>query len=391
MKVLIVIDNLNTGGIATSLYNLLPQLKDKNVEFDLLVFDQSSIDKEKIPSHIKILPSNNNLRLLAVPQSVVRKESMVRFARRANYVLISKVLSGNMARNILFLFEKKRKQYDLAISYCHDLSWNSFTPGCRHFISSKVSAKEKAVYIHCDYQNFGGYDRRQKNDYDKMSKILTVSKSCSKSFITCFPELEGKVEVLENFTNTSSILEKSKNAISYEGDKLNFVSVSRLSEEKAIDSSLEVFSRLNKDGLSNTYHWTIVGDGPERARIEQLIERYDLKNNVDLVGQKDNPYIYIKNASALLLLSKHEAAPMVYGESCALGVPVIVTRTVSADELVHDRGIGLVCDNSTEKIYQLLHDVLLKPEILNRFRALDIDVNSAAKKQLNKLLMQEDN
>ena len=67
-----------------------------------------------------------------------------------------------------------------------------------------------------------------------------------------------------------------------------------------------------------------------------------------MVGNKENPYPYIKNASCFLLPSLHEAAPMVFGEASSLGVPVLTTETCSAIELVQSRGIGYVVENSID-------------------------------------------
>ena len=43
---------------------------------------------------------------------------------------------------------------------------------------------------------------------------------------------------------------------------------------------------------------------------------------------------------------------MVFGECRVLGIPVLSTRTTSADELLAERGLGLVCENSTDAIYE---------------------------------------
>ena len=49
---------------------------------------------------------------------------------------------------------------------------------------------------------------------------------------------------------------------------------------------------------------------------------------------------------------------MVFDEALALGVPILSTRTLSADELVADRNVGCVCDNDDDDIYDMLRKAL---------------------------------
>ena len=49
---------------------------------------------------------------------------------------------------------------------------------------------------------------------------------------------------------------------------------------------------------------------------------------------------------------------MVFGECRVLGIPVLSTRTTSADELLAKRGVGIVCENNTEAIYESIMKVV---------------------------------
>ena len=163
-----MIDNLTTGGITTSLYNFLQSINPEKVECDLLVFDRDSINYNKIPSYIRVIDGADRLCILGVSQEKIRMKSIFKALSRACLVLVSKLFSGNIARNILFMgMQLKEQKYDLAIAYCHDLSRKALTPGGRQFVSDCVSAKKKAVYIHCDYNNYGGYSKKQIIDYEK--------------------------------------------------------------------------------------------------------------------------------------------------------------------------------------------------------------------------------
>ena len=71
MRLLLVIDNLTTGGITTSLYNFLQSINPEKVECDLLVFDRDSINYNKIPSYIRVIDGADRLCILGVSQEKI--------------------------------------------------------------------------------------------------------------------------------------------------------------------------------------------------------------------------------------------------------------------------------------------------------------------------------
>ena len=87
------------------------------------------------------------------------------------------------------------------------------------------------------------------------------------------------------------------------------------------------------------------------AKLQKNNVSYEnnLENIVTMLGEKANPYPYIKKADMLLISSVSEAAPMVIGESAFLGTPILSTRTSSAKEMIEEKGYGWVCENSVER------------------------------------------
>ena len=160
----------------------------------------------------------------------------------------------------------------------------------------------------------------------------------------------------------------------------------RLGEEKGIERAVYVFGRLLSEGYKN-FQWIIVGDGPERDNIEQAIKKVGLSNYIELVGKKSNPYYYVKNSDVFLLSSFHEAAPMVFGEAHAMGVPILTTNTASAYELVENRGLGKVCENSDEGLYNKIKEILSGDVVLERITDSKIsEINTYAEHQLASFL-----
>lgn len=348
LKTIIVIDNLYTGGIATSLYNFLHYSR-SYFDIDLFIFNDTSLDMSKIPEDVKILKAERNLRILGLSQKETNSWSKFYATKRFLYVLCSRIVSGEFARKILFYSLKRIGTYDLAISFAQDNAWKSLSKGCIDFVVKRIDAKRKATFIHCDYSNYGGYSPKQEKMLSKLDDIICVSESCKNSFLNKFPTLETKCRVIENFTNTEQVLSMSTAYQTGFEKEQYFVSVCRLSKEKGLVRAIDILGELKrKQDIKNK--WIIVGEGPERKNIEQAIKLNALEDVVYLVGGKGNPYPYIKYAKCLILVSFHEAAPMVFGESNVLGVPIFSTETCSACELITRRGLGMVVKNSYDGI-----------------------------------------
>ncbi len=385
MKLLFVIDKLNTGGVSSSLLNLLHYL-DGKAECDLLVFSGKVPEGVSLPKSVRVLKAAKPLRLLGQSQREV-KNPLARLARTF-LVAFSKAFGGRAARKLLFAFVKPMKGYDGGISFTHDVTYKSLTTGCNQFVQEKVKAKKRVAFVHCDYEKYGGYHPKQVKNYRKFDYVACVSEGCRKSFVKCFPALEGNAVVVENLTNVEKINGLLGGYEPYEKSNVNFVTVCRLAEEKGLDRGADAFARLQAEGIP--FRWTIVGDGPMRAELESKIRAKGLENRIVLVGEQTNPFYYMLDADFFLLPSYHEAAPMVFGECIAVGLPILSTETISARQLVEERGAGRVCENSTEGIYQAVKQA--SEEIITQGRAPRKrgDANAYARKSVDELLCKLD-
>jgi len=381
LKTLIVVDNLHTGGVATSLYNYLHFVHDK-MDCSLLVFNEETIDANKIPSDVRILNSSKALHILGKNHEEIKQESIALMLFRLAMIFVARYVNGVAARKLLWPFVRKAGEYDLALAYAQDDSWRSISKGCIDYVLYKVRAKHRSVMVHCDYRNFGGYSPKQKKTFAQLDSIVCVSKSCVESFVKCFPSVSGKTVACENFTKVEEIRSLAGEGYPYDDGIINFVSACRLSTVKGLDRTIEAFAHMTEEGLRN-FTWTIVGEGPEERRLKDMVSAYGLDDCILFAGNQANPYPYIKNASCFLLPSVHEAAPMVFGESAALGVPVLSTATCSARELVEKRHLGWVVENSSAGIEAALHDLLSKNKILSVAELSEDQINSNAQRQFD--------
>lgn len=365
-SILICTKNFNIGGVNKSLINFIKHNSDK-YSISIYCFSRSGELINDIPPQIEVIEANPFFRPFGISHEQAKAKpfkftSIMRFV----FSLWSRLFSNVLPVKIAILFQKKIRGFDLALSYMHDGSEKMLYYGTNDFILNCVEAKTKISYIHGDFEAAGLNTPRKKKNYINFDYIFCVSNTAYSNIIHKFPEIQGKVKVFTNYldVNQINIMSNIDSKIDLCTNGLSIVSVARLSQEKAFDRSLEVFSRLKKDGYK--FVWNIVGEGTERNNLEVKIKQLNLEKCVHLIGFKANPYPYIKNSDLTFVGSFHEAAPTIINESLILGIPVFSTDTTSAIEMIGP--YGFVVKNNSEDIYKGLVNVFSNPKLLSNIR-----------------------
>ena len=365
-KILFVCNNLDMGGIPKALVNLLREIH-RDYAVDLLLFYPWGTYLREVPEDVRLLPSEGLLPLLGMPQSHVAERSRRLAALRGFFVIWSRLFGNGLPRRLVFSTAPSLSGYDVAVAFAQDNSSRAFAIGCNAFVLQKVEAARKISFVHCDFENYGGNTRGNRKAYRKFDRVACVSRGCRTAFLRVMPELTDRTKIVYNCTDYRGIRQLGQEPVDvFSPDYLNLISVSRITPEKGHLRALEVMRRVMPDYPS--LRWYVLGDGPSREEFEKSVEEAGLGDRIFLLGAQDNPYKYMKRADALFLPSFHEAAPLVFDEAKALGLPVLTTETTSSAKLIALTGCGLVCENSPEGIERELRSVLENPEMLRQFR-----------------------
>jgi len=108
--------------------------------------------------------------------------------------------------------------------------------------------------------------------------------------------------------------------------------VAYLRPEKDIETLLRAAS-IVRDKLPRT-HFVIVGDGPERRKLESLTDALKLRSVVHFAGLCQDVRDWVRSLDVLLLTSICEAFPLSLLEAMACGKPVIATRVGAIPEMI---------------------------------------------------------
>lgn len=279
-------------------------------------------------------------------------------------------------RGIIRLIEylPPKMLYRLFVRGKYDVEIAASDGGAAKVISGSTNKKAKKIcWVHMDVVERGSKLKEFKNAdtarriYDKFDLIAPVSKSCAEKFKQKFGN-DYPFEVVRNPLPVSEIIAKSNESFELpKTDGINIVCIGRLVEQKGFDRLLEACKRIIDDGIMN-FRICIIGEGPERNNLENVIARDKLSPFVELVGYQSNPYKYLKQADMFLLSSRDEAFPLVVGESLVVGTPAVATDCSGVDEWLESGKYGMIVDNSVDGIYQGMAAILRNPELINQYR-----------------------
>jgi glycosyltransferase involved in cell wall biosynthesis len=154
----------------------------------------------------------------------------------------------------------------------------------------------------------------------------------------------------------------------------NLLCVGRLAAEKGQGLLLEALAALVAQGHSPRLHF--VGDGPDRAWLEQRASELGISAHVEFAGWVDQDRLMALYAATdvFVLPSLAEGIPMVLMEAMAMQIPCVAPRITGIPELIEDGSEGLLftvadVEDLAAKVRRLLESPELRSQIGQRARA----------------------
>ncbi|NLM38811.1 MAG: glycosyltransferase family 4 protein [Firmicutes bacterium] len=191
-------------------------------------------------------------------------------------------------------------------------------------------------------------------------QVISPSPRLAKAFVSRFrikPVVIGYgISAGEVFTGNSDLLS------AYEGRRV-LLSVSRLISIKGIDLNIRAIKQLTKKYENILY--LVVGDGPERTKLEELTRDLGLTSYVVFVGQVSQEQVmkYMASCEVFTLPSWQETFGLVYVEAMAHAKPVIAVRGQGVDGIVIYGETGLlVKPRDLDSLVEALDFLLSHPE-----------------------------
>ena len=302
---------------------------------------------------IKIVIENDNGKDNALEKYI---NSNVTYLKDYNYILEIKNLRENRKKSLW-----SRIKYNLAISKEKKYADNKFLQIYKEYkpdividfdssltkIIDKLNSSKNLVWIHSSIKNWKKKKSRIDRFVDrisKYSKIICICKEMKEDLINLKNELKNKVDFLYNPIDFDRIKKLSNEDFSEEDKKLLkdkfLLSIARLDcVPKDFETLFKAYEIAKKNGYDGKLY--IIGDGPDKDKVEKLKEANLYKEDILLLGRKENPYNWLKKADKLILSSRYEGFAIVLLEGLCLGKNVIASdcKTGPNEILANNRGL----------------------------------------------------
>ncbi len=190
-----------------------------------------------------------------------------------------------------------------------------------------------------------------------------------------FPE--KKITILyDPIIKVSDIFNKKKQVLDKKYKHNFFLSIGRLTRQKNHILLLNSFlKQIKKDKNIILY---IIGDGEKKTFLQNFIFKNNLKNNIFLLGYKDNVYPYIKNTRATIITSLWEDPGAVMIEAAFCNTQIISSNCKNGpSEFIMNNEAGYLFDNNNlNSLNNTINKFISDPKELKKKKLINAKKNS---------------
>jgi glycosyltransferase involved in cell wall biosynthesis len=168
-------------------------------------------------------------------------------------------------------------------------------------------------------------------------RILFVSHDVRKQYLKRSRVPPVKCQLIPNGVVTEHVFESKaqiRERFAWESSELIILSVGRLAAEKGhidlVDAFAKIASRVPHARL------ILVGDGPERVRLEASMRQHHLQGRIVFAGIQDDVPYWMKAADIYVQPSHREALSLAILEAMSMGLTVVATRVGEVENVITD-------------------------------------------------------
>lgn len=312
MKILHVITSLHTGGAEKLMVDLLPRLKDKGVDVDLCVHDETN-------TNFKKELENNGISVFGLGES------------------------GNVYSPLKFLrLLPKLKNYDII---------HSHNTASQFFVAVYSLFNRKKIFITTEH---GGSNRRRNIKgfriidrwlYKRYNKVICIAEKTKDNLLNYLKDDSDRFIIINNGIDTTKFL-NAEPTLELEqlapGSK-KIIMVAGFRWEKDHPTLIKAL-RL----LPAKFHLFLVGDGVRKDELITLTKSEGLTERVHFMGIKNNVPSLLKSADYVIMSSHFEGLSLSSVEGMASGKPMIASDVDGLREVIPDKRLLFQHQNAKE-------------------------------------------
>lgn len=333
-KIAIFQSDFRVGGIQKALINVLNGIDYEKCAVDVYYFDPGSFFE---------LPKHRNLRFIAC-------RPYPYFNRLVYFGLLRRVAPKVPCDT----------SYDVAVDF------NSYRSECAIGALS-VPAKKRVMWLHNDIEiklrNEPKYKvlwHFFKGKFKYFDEFAAVSPGIIDGFRRVTGITDKKITPVSNHIDTGEIFQKAAEPVPLTVDPAcyNLCTMGRLCHQKGYDILLDHMAKVYRARPDMRLY--MLGDGPDRDKLKEQIQRLGLGGCVTMLGNQANPFPYLEKMDGFVLTSRYEGQGIVIWEAKTLGLELFISKNLEA----YNPGIAgyddiaqaLICAKRREKVRDDLHE-----------------------------------
>ncbi|MCL2030595.1 MAG: glycosyltransferase, partial [Oscillospiraceae bacterium] len=328
-RIAIFQSDLRVGGIQKALVNILNAIDYTRCTVDLYLFERGGVFT---------LMEHPNLRVRYLPPYL--------YTNRLTYF------------GLLRRFKKAPgggRVYDVAVDF------SSYRNECA-VGALGVPAGKRVMWIHNDveiklkneikYKILWHFFGRKFQGFDE---FCAVSPGVIDGFRRASGIADKRVTAISNTIDTAEIFRKAEEPVDFAVDPAcyNLCTMGRICHQKGFDLLMEHIARAAPRRPDLRLY--LLGDGPDREKLERQIGELGLGGVVTLLGNQPNPFPYLRQMDGFTLTSRYEGQGIVIWEAKALGLELFISRNLEkynpGIEGVDDVAEALLTARRREKVY----------------------------------------
>ena len=269
---------------------------------------------------------------------------------------------GKLKTLIKFIFYLKYK-FDIFhfqwIAHLYEISW--IKPYLRTPVMASVRGSMVTIYPF-KYLN---YEDKLREAFRLADRLHFVSRGLMDFCLQRFQLDPAKCFVNYNGIDTEKFKPVEDRFHEKKHEKIRLVSVGALIWRKNFQDLLKIIKQSN---YLHVIELQIIGEGEERFILEFMISKYQLENQVKLLGQLSEEQIieYLQHADIYLSTSYAEGLSNAVMEAAACGLPVIAFDCEGMNEIIQTNVSGFIIEHGRTDLFVQALDQLIENSSLRR-------------------------
>lgn len=347
MRVLQIINSLNSGGAEKLLVDACIKYQQSNIKVDVLLLNGVKTD------FYKKLQKNSNINIYDLGEN------------NDVYKL------GNILKIKTYL-----KNYDIV--HVHLFPASYFT------VLAKKLTRTQAKFIFTEHNTT---NRRRESQmwkplenfiYRQYDALVSISKDVDESLKRHLELIKTPIHLIRNGID----LQEIQDALPYEKSELGFdkediliLQVSSFTPQKEQKTAIKSIKNL-----PHAYKLLLVGEGPKKQECQSLSKQLELEERVLFLGFRNDVPQLLKTVNIVLLSSHYEGLSLASVEGLASTKPFVASDVSGLRDVVQEAGI--LFENENDKVLsQKLQNLIENEEVYNEtverclIRAASYDIN----------------